>query len=127
MYPNLMEMEIAIAEHTITLNSIVLKRRVTCTMLMPEEKNIIEPLNLLLLNDGQEAESLHLKETLEDLNSTSRIKPLIIAAIHANEDRVHEYGVAGKPDFKKRGSKAGLYTEFIKTELLATIAEFTGV
>ena len=33
------------------------------------------------------------------------------------------YGVAGKPDFKKRGSKAGLYTEFIKEVLLPAVAE----
>jgi iron(III)-enterobactin esterase len=127
MYLNLTEMETAIAEHTIILNSAVLKRQVTCTLLMPEENISTEPLNLLLLNDGQEAESLRLKETLEELSSTNRIRPLIVAAIHANEDRVQEYGVAGKPDFKKRGAKAALYTEFIKTELLPAITEYTGI
>jgi len=127
MYLNLTEMEVAIAEHKITLNSTTLKRQVACTMLIPEEKNITDPLNLLLLNDGQEAETLQLKETLEELSSTNRIKPLIIAAIHASEDRVQEYGIAGKPDFKKRGSKAALYTEFIKTELLPAIAKYTGI
>ncbi len=127
MYWNLPEMEITITENKITINSAALKRHVTCTMLMPAENDITEPLNLLLLNDGQETENLQLRETLEELSSTNRIKPLIIVAIHAGEDRLHEYGVAGKPDFKKRGSKAACYAGFIKSELLPAIAEYTGI
>src|SRR6202042_762822 len=86
-----------------------------------------EPFNLLLLNDGQETTNLQFVETLEELTNTNRIKPLIVAAIHAGEERIQEYGVAGKPDFKKRGSKAALYTEFIKSELLPAISEYTGI
>jgi enterochelin esterase family protein len=127
MYWNLPEMEITITENKIIINSAVLKRHVTCTMMMPAENDVTEPLNLLLLNDGQETENLQLRETLEELGSTNRIKPLIIVAIHTGEDRLHEYGVAGKPDFKKRGSKAALYTEFIKSELLPAITEYTGI
>jgi enterochelin esterase family protein len=127
MYWNLPEMEITIVENKITINSDVLKREVTCTLLMPEENDITEPYNLLLLNDGQEAENLQLKDTLEELSSANRIKPLIVAAIHAGEERIQEYGVAGKPDFKKRGAKAALYTEFIKTELLPAITKLTGI
>jgi len=127
MYWNLTEMEIAITQNKIIINSVVLKREVTCTFFIPEENDFTEPFNLLLLNDGQEAENLQLKETLEKLTNTNRIKPLIVAAVHAGEDRIHEYGVAGKPDFKKRGSKAVLYTEFIKSELLPAISEYTGV
>jgi enterochelin esterase family protein len=124
---NWMEMEITIAEHKITINSDALERGVTCTLLIPAENNITEPLNLLLLNDGQETENLYLKETLEELSGANRIKPLIVAAIHAGEERVQEYGVASKPDFKKRGSKAALYTEFIKSELLPAIRAFTAI
>ena len=127
MYWNIPEMEITITENTIIINSIVLRRQVTCTLLMPEENYTAEPFNLLLLNDGQEIESLQLKETLEELGSDNRIKPLIVAAIYAGEERIQEYGVAGKPDFKKRGTKAALYTEFIKAELLPAIAAHTGV
>jgi len=127
MYWNLPEMEITITENKITINSAVLKRLVTCTMLMPAENDITEPPNLLLLNDGQEIENLQLRDTLEELSSTNRIKPLIIVAIRTCEDRLQEYGVAGKPDFKKRGSKAALYTEFIKSELLPAITGYTGI
>jgi len=127
MYWNMPEMEITIAENKITINSDVLKRQVTCTLLMAEENYIAEPFNLLLLNDGQETPNLQLVETLEELTNTNRIKPLIVVAIHAGEERIQEYGIAGKPDFKKRGSKAALYAEFIKSELLPAISEYTGI
>ncbi|WP_295666708.1 alpha/beta hydrolase-fold protein [uncultured Mucilaginibacter sp.] len=127
MYWNLPEMEIAIAEKNIIIRSEHLKRNVTCTLLIPEETEFVEPMNLLLLNDGQEIESLELKETLEELTNSQRIKPTLVVAIHADENRLHEYGTAGKPDFKKRGDKAGLYTEFIKTELLPAIYKLTSI
>jgi iron(III)-enterobactin esterase len=127
MYWNLPEMEIAIAEKNIIIRSELLKRDVTSTLLIPEETDFAEPLNLLLLNDGQETGSLELRETVEELLSSGRIKPLLVVAIHANEERQQEYGTAGKPDFKKRGAKAGLYAEFIKTELLPAVHKLTGI
>ncbi len=125
MYTGWLEMGITFTENKITIKSDLLKRDVVCTLLMPED-NITEPLNLLLLNDGQEAASLKLKESLEDLYDRNCLKPVLVVAIHANDERLQEYGTAGKPDFKKRGAKATLYTEFIKSELLPVIAEYTG-
>jgi enterochelin esterase-like enzyme len=115
--------EMTISENKITINSETLGREVVCDVLTPDELDATHPLNLLLLNDGQEAESLEIKGTLQNLYNSNSIKPLVIIAIHAGDERLQEYGVAGKPDFKKRGSKAGLYTEFIKDELLSAIAE----
>jgi len=127
MYWSLPEKEMTITENTITIKSNHLKRDVKVSLFLPDEAEIAEPLSLLLLNDGQEAETLHIAETLTELLSTNRIKPAIIAAIHAGEERLVEYGTAGKPDFKKRGSKANLYTESVKTELLPAIAKLTGI
>ena len=127
MYWSLPGKEMTITENTITIKSDHLKRDVIVTLLLPDEEEIAEPLSLLLLNDGQEAESLQLSETLGGLLSTNRIKPVLVAAIHAGEERLQEYGTAGKPDFKKRGSKANLYTEFIKKELLPAIYRLTGI
>lgn len=121
------ETEMTIIEKTITINSALLKREVLCTLLIPDEQEIAEPLNLLLLNDGQELENLALNQTLEQLYNTNRIKPLLVAAIHAGEDRLQEYGVASRPDFKKRGAKADIYTQFIITELLPQIKTETGI
>jgi len=117
-------MDETITEHKITINSVLLDREVSLTVLL-SKKNYTGQLNLLLLNDGQEIANLHLKETLEELMTSNRIKPLIVVGIHAGEDRLQEYGTAGKPDFKKRGSKAALYTEFIKSELLPVVAQYT--
>lgn len=127
MYWNLPEIEMTVIENNITIESDLLKRKVVCTLLMPEEYDSATPLSLLLLNDGQETASLELKETLEDLMGGNRIKPVLVVAIHAGEERLQEYGTASKPDYKKRGSKAGLYTEFIKSELLPAIKELTGI
>lgn len=119
--------EMKIAEQELAITSKVLNREVTCTLLMPEDGAVAEPLNLLLLNDGQELDNLKLIDTLENLYERNCIKPLLTVAIHAGEDRIQEYGIAGKPDFKKRGSKADLYTKFIKTELLPFIHDHTGI
>ncbi|SDF35614.1 Enterochelin esterase [Mucilaginibacter pineti] len=127
MYLGWAETEMTIIEKNINITSKLLQREVTCTLLMPDESDLAEPLSLLLLNDAQELENLQLKQTLEQLYSTNRIQPILIVAIHAGDDRLQEYGVAGQPDFKKRGAKADVYTQFIKTELLPQITAQTGI
>lgn len=127
MYLGWAETEMVITEKNIIVTSKLLNREVICTLLMPDEQKIAEPLSLLLLNDGQELENLQLTQTLEQLYNSNRIKPLLVAAIHAGDERLQEYGVAGKPDFKKRGIKADIYTRFIITELLPQIKEQTGI
>lgn len=127
MYLGWAETEMTITEKNIIIDSALLKREVTCTLLMPDEHEVTEPLNLLLLNDGQELENLALAQTLEQLYSNNRLKPIMVAAIHAGDDRLQEYGVAGRPDFKQRGAKAGIYTQFIITELLPQLRLETGI
>lgn len=118
--------EMTVAETEISIESEFLKRNVTVTLLMPEGE-VTEPINLLLLNDGQEAENLRLGETLDMLYEAGMLKPVAVAAIHAGTERIQEYGVAGNPDYKQRGSKAGAYTQFIVKELLPAIKKETGV
>lgn len=127
MYPSWIVTEMDVTEQELTIDSDSLKRNVTITILMPEKYERSEPLNLLLLNDGQEADNLKLKETLETLYNTYRIKPVLVVAIHANDERLQEYGTAGKPDCKQRGAKAAAYTKFITSELLPAIKKETGI
>lgn len=115
------DIEMTVTETPITLTSEHLSREVTCTLLMPDELTGTEPLNLLLLNDGQEAENLKLNDTLQELYNTGRLKPTAVVAINCGEERIQEYGTAGFPDFKKRGAKAEAYTQFILEELLPEI------
>jgi enterochelin esterase family protein len=116
-------MIMTVIEQTLTLPSAHLGREVTLTLLKPEGAM---PVSLLLLNDGQELENLRLKEALEDQYSRSGIDALLVVAIHAGEERLQEYGVAGHPDFKQRGAKAELYTKFITEELIPFLEQQTG-
>ncbi len=90
---------------------------------MPEEKS---EMNLLLLNDGQDADQLRMKQTMDSLYKKKLIQPLMLVAIHA-EKREEEYGVAGYPDFQKRGNRADKYAGFIDNELYAFIKKKAGV
>jgi enterochelin esterase-like enzyme len=72
---------------------------------------------LLILNDGQDGEAIHLKKTLEKLTHSKEIQDVIVVGVYAG-DRMQEYGVANKPDFNDRGSRAKNYSKFMMTELV---------
>ncbi|WP_461450605.1 alpha/beta hydrolase [Mucilaginibacter sp.] len=112
-----------IIKDTITINSALLNRGIVCDLLMPDEMDMNQPVHLLLLNDGQEIEALQLKQILQTLYDNNAIAPVVIVAIHSGEERLQEYGVANRPDFKKRGAKADIYSQFITAELLPAITE----
>ena len=81
-------------------------------------------MSLLLINDGQDLAKLAFAPMLENLYATDAVaSPLLIAAIHCGPDRKNEYGVAGVPDFKGRGAKAGAYTSFVFEELIPFIRD----
>jgi enterochelin esterase-like enzyme len=82
--------------------------------------------NLLILNDGQQLDSLRVKETLDSLYTAGKISPLVIIGVEAG-DRMKEYGVSEKPDYLGRGNKAGFYDAFINNELYPYAKKQTGV
>jgi len=98
-----------------SLHSFVLDRVVTITLMLPNAFD--QPLSLLILNDGQDHTAMKLEKTYQKLLENSAVKPFLWVALHAG-DRLQEYGVAGMPDYKGRGSKSGAYTHFILKELL---------
>ncbi|HNH66862.1 MAG TPA: alpha/beta hydrolase-fold protein [Bacteroidia bacterium] len=102
-----------------------LKREVRIDYYLPSQyaKNT----GVLFMLDGQDAELLQLKDTLQHLTQLKKIKPIIVIAIHANKDRLQEYGVAGKADYLKRGNKAKQFSKFILDELIAQCSSFTGI
>jgi enterochelin esterase-like enzyme len=89
----------------------------------PKEKNAF---NLLLLNDGQDIEKLHVKKIVDSLYKKNLLQPLLIVAINAF-DRTREYGVTGYPDYQGNGSSAEKYAAFIDTELYPFIKKRAGV
>lgn len=80
-----------------------------------------EEISLLLFNDGQNMEELGLANILTELRASGQLSPLLCVGIHCGEDRKNEYGTAAIKDYKGRGAKAGLYTNFIFEELLPFI------
>jgi enterochelin esterase-like enzyme len=103
-----------------------LQRNVELTIIntpMPDDKS---RLNLLLLNDGQDVEKLRVQEIVDSLYRAKAIEPVVVVAIHAG-DRMQEYGVADKPDYEGRGSRAGYYDAFVNNELYPFIKKKTGV
>jgi len=100
------------------LTSVHLGREVELSILLPPGPAGPDPLPVLYLNDGQDLERLHLQATLDILYAKGALRPFVLVAPHANEQRVQEYGTAGHPDFNGRGSRAGAYTAFVIKELL---------
>jgi len=82
--------------------------------------------NLLILNDGQDMEKLHVKETMDSLYKEGKLLPIVIIGVEAG-DRMQEYGVADKPDYLGRGNRAGLYDAFINDELYPYAKKESGV
>src|SRR5688572_12471091 len=108
------------------LTSNLLGREVTCQLYLPEMENVVEPLHLLLLNDGQDLPKMGYPAILKNLFERKKLRPFLTVGITAGE-RMQEYGLSIQPDFKGRGAKALLYRQFIVEELLPAIAENTGI
>jgi enterochelin esterase-like enzyme len=104
--------------------STYLEREVKVDFYLP--RNVADPsqMSLLLINDGQDMEKMGFTTILEKLyTGEDSLDPLLCVAIHCGAERRMEYGVAGMPDYKDRGAKAGLYTSFIFKELLPFLRE----
>lgn len=102
--------------HRLRLRSHYLDRKVLVDLYLSTD--VINWQSTLLLNDGQDMEQLQIEKTLTDMFSTTGIMKISVVAIHANKDRMQEYGVANFPDYKNRGNKAGRYANFIVLELV---------
>ncbi|HXS57833.1 MAG TPA: alpha/beta hydrolase-fold protein [Hanamia sp.] len=103
-----------------------LQKHIKLTIISTPVPNDKSDFNLLLLNDGQDVEQLHVKKVVDSLYKKKLIQPLVVVAIHAF-DRMQEYGVAGFPDYQSNGASAEKYSNFIVNELLPFIKKQSGV
>lgn len=103
-----------------TLISSFLARPVVLDVLLPPgfDPTAAAPYPVLYLNDGQDLARLRVPATLAALYRMGAVRPFVLVGIHASALRTQEYGIAGQPDYRERGSRAGLYTEFVLNELL---------
>jgi enterochelin esterase-like enzyme len=64
---------------------------------------------------------LGLRETLARLTAERRIPPIIVVAVPANENRLHEYGTSIAPNMSGLGTLAAEYVHFVVHELVPLI------
>ena len=107
-----------------SLVSVPLNRPVHLTIILPPTYQATGPrLPVLYLHDGQDIPRLNLVHILDSLYNTQAVKPFVVVAMHANVDRIQEYGTAARPDYMNRGSRAYAHTDFVLTELLPYIQQ----
>ena len=75
----------------------------------------------LYVNDGQDQESLQIRETLAKLFQRRQLPHIIVVAIATNDERLHEYGTVVCSNAQNLGTKAGEYGRFLTTELTPII------
>jgi enterochelin esterase-like enzyme len=102
----------------IKLYSSFLSRDVVLTVVLPAYYTSSGSYPLLLINDGQDLAAMNLVSIISDLNKRDEIVPFITIGIHANQNRIQEYGTAGQADYANRGSLATATTSFVIEELL---------
>lgn len=72
---------------------------------------------VLVANDGQDVEAIGLLQAIDSLVTSGAMKPVIIVAISAGEDRLQNYGTAGRSNAQGLGARAGAYERFLLNDL----------
>ncbi len=111
------------ADLTLQLKSRHLKKEKRVDIFLPPNFQADTEYSLLVMNDGQDAPALHLKETVQQAHAHGNVRPFILAAAHVDKARLNEYGTAGIPDYAGRGNLAGAYTSFVLQELLPQLRQ----
>jgi enterochelin esterase-like enzyme len=99
----------------------LLEREVKVDFYIPSNAGNLNGISLLLINDGQDLQTMGFDEILDELYEDNAISALLCVGIHCSTDRKNEYGTAKILDYKGRGARAALYTRFVFEELLPFI------
>lgn len=95
-----------------------LQRDIIIDILLPPFYRSTTSYPIILFNDGQDFSALDMEATLRSLYKSKLINKAIIIGIHANENRLREYGVSYRPDYAHRGDLAAAHATFVTAELL---------
>ena len=74
-----------------------LEREVKVDFYLPVNASSSKGVSLLLINDGQDLQTMHFDEILEELYEDNAISALLCVGIHCGKDRKNEYGTAKNP------------------------------
>lgn len=74
-------------------------------------------LSLVVFNDGQDLERMRMEEQLRDFYAKRSLSPTLVVGVHCG-DRMREYGIANRLDYKGRGDLALAYEQFVLEELM---------
>ena len=105
---------------TLSFPSEILERNLRIDFYLPPS-SAAGPLHVLLINDGQDLQTMDFESILRKLYRSNSIQPLLCVGIHAGPLRKFEYGTASMPDYKGRGNLARRYMSFITDELVPAI------
>jgi enterochelin esterase-like enzyme len=107
---------------TLSFPSEILERNLQIDFYFPPHaKTLKVPLDVVLINDGQDLRTMGFDSILGKLYRTEAILPIICVGIHAGPLRKFEYGTAITADYKGRGNLARRYMRFIVEELIPAI------
>jgi enterochelin esterase-like enzyme len=107
---------------TLSFPSEILERKLRIDFYLPPETDReADTFDVLLVNDGQDLQTMACASILGRLYRTKAIGPLLCIGIHAGPLRKFEYGTAIAADFKGRGNLANRYMEFITEELIPAV------
>lgn len=108
---------------TLSFPSEELGRNLRIDFYLPRDgaHSLSEPFDVLLINDGQDLQTMRFESILEKLYRQKAIRPVLCIGIHAGPLRKFEYGTASVPDYKGRGNLANRYMHFITHELVPAI------
>jgi enterochelin esterase-like enzyme len=111
----------SIITETYTISSLYLKRDVIIDSYYSDDYFKKAVISLLLINDGQDLRTMGFENILDAVYASGKIEPVFCVGIHCAADRKNEYGTANIIDYKGRGAKAALFTNFVMLELIPFI------
>src|SRR4051794_24594695 len=82
-----MTKEAVIVRENREIQSLLLSRLVKLDCYLPSMVSAPDKLQLLLINDGQDLETMGFHAIIEKLYSNGEIQPVVCIGIHASEDR----------------------------------------
>jgi enterochelin esterase-like enzyme len=107
---------------TLSFPSEILERNLLIDLYLPPEADTGEGLwDVLLINDGQDLQTMKFESILSKLYRAHVLRPLLCIGVHAGPMRKFEYGTALTADYMGRGNLARRYMHFVTEELVPAI------